>query len=130
MFVAGAIFLRPDIRDLRSIGVQGKLLVQGMMSTVRRTAQAYCLTIDWTGAPSAGWPWRRLPVEWTGRIKCCEGTLPVSRVDMRRVLSAINAEITRPRGLTSGSARWLMSRATSHVAASGLRLSEERMRAG
>jgi hypothetical protein len=27
MFAAGAIFLRPDIRDLRSIGVQGKLLV-------------------------------------------------------------------------------------------------------
>jgi hypothetical protein len=25
MFVPGAIFLRPDIRDLRSIGVQGKL---------------------------------------------------------------------------------------------------------
>jgi hypothetical protein len=25
MFVAGAIFLCPDIRDLRSIGVQGKL---------------------------------------------------------------------------------------------------------
>jgi hypothetical protein len=25
MFVAGAIFLRPDIRDLRSIGVPGKL---------------------------------------------------------------------------------------------------------
>jgi hypothetical protein len=25
MFVAGAIFLRPDIRDLRSIGVQEKL---------------------------------------------------------------------------------------------------------
>jgi hypothetical protein len=25
MFVAGAIFLRPDIHDLRSIGVQGKL---------------------------------------------------------------------------------------------------------
>jgi hypothetical protein len=24
MFVAGAIFLRPDIRDLRSFGVQGK----------------------------------------------------------------------------------------------------------
>jgi hypothetical protein len=24
MFVAGAIFLRPDIRDLRSISVQGK----------------------------------------------------------------------------------------------------------
>ena len=25
MFIAGAIFLRPDIRDLRSIGVQRKL---------------------------------------------------------------------------------------------------------
>jgi hypothetical protein len=25
MFVAGAIFLRPNIHDLRSIGVQGKL---------------------------------------------------------------------------------------------------------
>jgi hypothetical protein len=30
------------------------------------------------------------------------------------------------RGLTSGLARWLMSRATSHTAAAGLRLSEER----
>jgi hypothetical protein len=29
-------------------------------------------------------------------------------------------------GLTSGSARWLMSRATSHAAATGLRLSGER----
>jgi hypothetical protein len=27
MFAAGAIFLNPDIRDLHSIGVQGKLLV-------------------------------------------------------------------------------------------------------
>jgi hypothetical protein len=27
MFVAGAIFLNPDIRDLHSIGVQGKLLL-------------------------------------------------------------------------------------------------------
>jgi hypothetical protein len=130
MFAAGAIFLCPDIRDLRSIGVQGKLLAQGMMSIVRRAAWVYCLTTDWTGAPSAGWPWHRLPVEWTGRIKCCEGTSSVSRVDRRRVLSTINAETTRPRGLTSGSARWLMSRATSHVAALGLRLSGERMRAG
>jgi hypothetical protein len=38
MFVAGAISLRPDIRDLRSIGVQGKFLVQGMMSKVCRAA--------------------------------------------------------------------------------------------
>jgi hypothetical protein len=130
MFVAGAIFLRPDIRGLRSIVVQGKLLVQGMMSTVRRAARAYCLIMDWTCALSAGWPWRRLPVEWTGCIKCCEGTSSVSRVHRRHVLSAINAETAWPRGLTSGSARWLMSRATSHVAASGLRLSGERMRAG
>jgi hypothetical protein len=56
MFAARAIFLRPDIRDLHSIGVQGKLLVQEMMSTVCRAARAYCLTTDWTGAPSAGWP--------------------------------------------------------------------------
>jgi hypothetical protein len=39
-----------------------------------------------------------------------------------------NAESARSRGLTPGSARWLMSRATSHVGASGLRLSGERMR--
>jgi hypothetical protein len=57
MFAVGAIFLRPDIRDLRSIDVQRKLLVQGMMDTVRRAARAYCLTADWTGTPSAGWPW-------------------------------------------------------------------------
>ena len=25
---------------------------------------------DWAGAPSVGWPWRRLPVEWTGCNKC------------------------------------------------------------
>jgi hypothetical protein len=34
----------------------------------------------------------------------------------------------RPRGLTSGSARWLTSRAVGHVAASGLRLSGEQKR--
>jgi hypothetical protein len=42
MFVVGAISLCLDIRDLRSIGVQGKLLVQGMMSTVRPAAWAHC----------------------------------------------------------------------------------------
>jgi hypothetical protein len=130
MFVAGAIFLCPDIRDLHIISMQGKLLVQRMMSTVRRVAQTYCSTTDWTGVPSAGWPWRRMPAEWTRRIKCCEGTSPVSRVDRQRVLSVINAETARSRGLTSGSAHWLMSRATSHVAALGLRLSGERMRVG
>jgi hypothetical protein len=34
----------------------------------------------------------------------------------------------RPRGLTSGSARWLTSRAVGHVAASGLRLGGEQKR--
>jgi hypothetical protein len=38
MFAARAIFFCPDIRDLRILGVQGKLIVEGMMSTVRRMA--------------------------------------------------------------------------------------------
>jgi hypothetical protein len=54
MFAAGAIFLCPDIRDLFILGVQGKLLVEGMMCTVRRTARAHCLSTDWTGVSSAG----------------------------------------------------------------------------
>jgi hypothetical protein len=53
MFAVGAIFLCPDIRDLCLLGVQGKLLVEGMMSTMRRSARAHCLSIDWTGAPPA-----------------------------------------------------------------------------
>jgi hypothetical protein len=48
--------------------------------------------------------------------------------DRRRVLSAINAEDARPRGLKSGSAHWLTSRAVGHVAASGLRLGGEQKR--
>jgi hypothetical protein len=58
-----------------------------------------------------------------GHIACQQG-------GRRCVLSAINAETTRLRGLTSGSARWLMSQATSHAAATGLRLSGERKRTG
>jgi hypothetical protein len=54
MFAAGAIFLRPDIRDLCILGMQGKLLVEGMMSTVRCSAWAHCLSTDWSGTPSAG----------------------------------------------------------------------------
>jgi hypothetical protein len=54
MFAAEAIFLCPDIRDLHILGMQGKLLVEGMRSTVRHTARAHCLTTDWTGAPFAG----------------------------------------------------------------------------
>jgi hypothetical protein len=54
MFVAGAISLCPDARDLRIPGVQGKLLVEGIMSTMRRSARAHCSPTDWSGAPSAG----------------------------------------------------------------------------
>jgi hypothetical protein len=66
----------------------------------------------------------RPPVEWTGLIKCEGSTLPARR----RVLSAINAEVAQPRSLTSGSARWLTSRAVGHAAALVLRLSGERKR--
>jgi hypothetical protein len=54
MFAAVAIFLCPDIRDLCILGVQGKLLVEGMMSTVRCMARAHCLTTDWTSTPASG----------------------------------------------------------------------------
>jgi hypothetical protein len=70
----------------------------------------------------------RLPVEWTGLNKCRGGTLPASGMDRRRALSAINAEVVQPRGLTSGPAHWLTSRAVGHAAASGLRLGREQKR--
>jgi hypothetical protein len=54
MFAAGAIFSCPDARDPCILGVQGKLLVEGMMGTVRRLARAHYLPTDWSGAPSAG----------------------------------------------------------------------------
>jgi hypothetical protein len=54
MFAAGAIPLCPVARDLHIPGVQGKLLVEGKMSTVRRSARAHCSLVDWIGALSAG----------------------------------------------------------------------------
>jgi hypothetical protein len=42
MSVAETIFLCPDARDLRILGVQWKLLVEGWMSIARRSTQAYC----------------------------------------------------------------------------------------
>jgi hypothetical protein len=54
MFAAGTIFLCHDIRDLRILGAQGKLLVEGMMGTVHRTTRVHCLLTDWIGVPSAG----------------------------------------------------------------------------
>jgi hypothetical protein len=68
MFVAGAIFLRPDIRDLRSIGVQGKLPWQ-------------CICDDGHSAPrSMG----VLFVNGLDRHAACRmaWTLPASGVDM------------------------------------------------
>jgi hypothetical protein len=46
MSVAETIFLCPDARDLRILGVQEKLLVEGKMSTARRSARAHCLPVD------------------------------------------------------------------------------------
>jgi hypothetical protein len=54
MFAAGVIFLCPGARDLHILGVQGKLLVEWVMGTVRRSARAHCLPTDWSGTPSAG----------------------------------------------------------------------------
>jgi hypothetical protein len=51
---AGAILLCPYARDLHILGVQGKLLVEGMMSDVRCSAWVHCSPTDWSGAPSAG----------------------------------------------------------------------------
>jgi hypothetical protein len=49
-------------------------------------------------------------------------------MDRRCASSALNAEVARPRGLTSGSACRLTSRSAGHVAAIGLRLSREQRR--
>jgi hypothetical protein len=38
--------LCPDVRDLRILGVQGKLLVEGMMSDVRRSARPHYSPTD------------------------------------------------------------------------------------
>jgi hypothetical protein len=46
MSVAETIFLCPDVRDLRILVVQGKLLVEGKMSTVRCSARAHCSPVD------------------------------------------------------------------------------------
>jgi hypothetical protein len=46
MSIAETIFLCPDVRYLRILGVQGKLLVEGKMSTARRSARVHCLPVD------------------------------------------------------------------------------------
>jgi hypothetical protein len=54
MSVAETIFLCPDARDLRILGVQGKLLVEGRMSIARRSARGHCLPANLAGVPPAG----------------------------------------------------------------------------
>jgi hypothetical protein len=95
-----------------------RLLQDGLVAAYQRSGQG---TLNAEAA-------HRLPVEWTGLIKCRGGTSPASGINRRRALSAINAEVAWPRGLTSGSARLLMSRAVGHVAALGLHLSGEQNR--
>jgi hypothetical protein len=46
MSVVETIFLCPDAQDLRILGVQGKLLIEGKMSTACRLARAHCLPVD------------------------------------------------------------------------------------
>jgi hypothetical protein len=54
MYVVETIVLCPDARDLRILGVQGKLLAEEKMGAVLRYEPAHCSPIDWLGAPSAG----------------------------------------------------------------------------
>jgi hypothetical protein len=93
-------------------------LQDGLVATRQRSGQG---TLNAEAA-------HRLLVEWTWLIKCRGDTSPASGMDRPCALSAINAEAVWPRGLTSGSARWLTSRAVGHMAASGLRLSGEQRR--
>jgi hypothetical protein len=63
--VAGAIFLHPDILDLRGIGVQGKLSWQRISDDGHSApCSTGVLFWQWTGQA------RRLQVEWTGHNKC------------------------------------------------------------
>jgi hypothetical protein len=96
-----------------------------MMSIVHAAVWVYRLPMEWTGTPPAERTGCRLPAEWTGLIKCRGSTSPASGMDRRCALFAINAEVAQSRGLTSGLARWLMSRAEGHAATSGLRLGGE-----
>jgi hypothetical protein len=53
MSVAETIFLCPDARDLRILGIQGKLLAEEKTSIARRPARAHCPPADPAGASPA-----------------------------------------------------------------------------
>jgi hypothetical protein len=54
MYVAETIFLCLDARDLRILGVQGKLLAEEKTSIARRSVWAHCPPADPAGALPAG----------------------------------------------------------------------------
>jgi hypothetical protein len=97
-------------------GIDRHVVCQGNGPVALNAEASHCLPVEWIG--------RHLTAEWAGLIKCRGGTSLVRR----RALSAINAEVAYPGGLTSGTARWLTSRAVGHVAAMGLRLGGKRKR--
>jgi hypothetical protein len=69
---ARVISKRHNVRSAYSIDIPRCFLgnARVMMSIVYVVARAYCLPLEWTGTPPAGWPGRRLLAEWTGHIKC------------------------------------------------------------
>jgi hypothetical protein len=134
MLVVSAIFLRPGIWVCvalacgRSFPGNVRVMMNTVSPAIRMGRHAACqchgqvslnaeaahyLPVEWIG--------HCLTAEWAGLIKCQGGTSLVRQ----RALSAINAGAAQPEGLTSGSARWLTSRAVGHVAASGPRLGGE-----
>jgi hypothetical protein len=66
-------------------------LWDGQVAACQRNGQvslnaeaAHRLSVEWTGTP---------PAEWTGLIKCRGDTSPVTGMDRRRALSAINTRV-------------------------------------
>jgi hypothetical protein len=80
MFVAETIFLCPDAEICVSLACRESFLQKD--GWVQRAAWhgRTVLPVDPVGAPPAGWLWRCLPADGTVRIKCWEGTSPVSAV--------------------------------------------------
>jgi hypothetical protein len=69
---ARVISERYNVRSAYSIDIPRCFLgnARVMMSIVYTATWAYCLPMEWTGTPLAGWPGRRLLAEWTTHIKC------------------------------------------------------------
>jgi hypothetical protein len=125
MLVASAISLRSDIRGLRSIGVPRKL-PWGRMSddehnVCRSTGVLSATGMDRHASCRMAWspPVSRVDMAHLmlrRHIACQWSRHDAFNAGRRRDSSAINAEDARPRGLNSGSTRWLTSRAVGHAA--------------